>query len=293
MRDAADAGIDRDAPPYIRYRELRTRPPTHTTRTGGGNSVSDWRIPARRPFSPARASETQPVTPIDIRPADLETVRRILREHVPALEGSGLRITSGLECAETSDLDLALMTDEPLSIDRTAKLRAAFTGSDLPVEWTSWNGPPHLRAREQIRLHSTPVAGAGDVSEIKHRVETAPHWVRREVCDLIRDGVLVVGDGYRAKNSELSSSGLPFARAGNIAGGFRFSVADRFPEDGLHKVGDKTSRPGDVVFTSKGTVGRFAFVRADTGHFVYSAAVVLLAIYGPGRPLTRTSCTAG
>ncbi len=38
----------------------------------------------------------------------------------------------------------------------------------------------------------------------------------------------------------------------------------------LSKVGDKTSRPGDVVFTSKGTVGRFAFVRGDTKHFVYS-----------------------
>jgi type I restriction enzyme S subunit len=35
-------------------------------------------------------------------------------------------------------------------------------------------------------------------------------------------------------------------------------------------VGNKASQPGDVVFTSKGTVGRFAFVRADTPQFVYS-----------------------
>ena len=43
---------------------------------------------------------------------------------------------------ETSDLDLALMTDEPLSVDRTARLRAAFTDSDLPfrvdiVDWAT------------------------------------------------------------------------------------------------------------------------------------------------------------
>ena len=41
-----------------------------------------------------------------------------------------------------SDLDLALMTDEPLSIARTAELKAAFTKSDLPsrvdlVDWAS------------------------------------------------------------------------------------------------------------------------------------------------------------
>src|SRR5690606_679284 len=34
--------------------------------------------------------------------------------------------------------------------------------------------------------------------------------------------------------------------------------------------GNKISQPGDVVFTSKGTVGRFAFVRPDTPRFVYS-----------------------
>ena len=211
------------------------------------------------------------MTPIDIRPADLATVRRILREHVPALEVRAFGSRVAWNARETSDLDLALMTDEPLSIDRTAKLRAAFTDSDLPcrVDIVDWAAASES-FRQQIRFHSTPVVGAIDVSRIEHRVETPPPWVRHDVCDLIRDGVLVVGDGYRAKNSELSGSGLPFARAGNIAGGFRFSGADRFPEGGLHKVGDKTSRPGDVVFTSKGTVGRFAFVRADTDHFVYS-----------------------
>ena len=93
---------------------------------------------------------------------------------------------------------------------------------------------------------------------------------KHDVSDLINQKVLVIGDGYRAKNSELSKAGLPFARAGNISNGFQFSDADCFPEDQLHKVGEKNSRPGDTVFTSKGTVGRFAFVRKDTPQFVYS-----------------------
>jgi len=98
----------------------------------------------------------------------------------------------------------------------------------------------------------------------------AGDWRRYEVAKLISSGKLIVGDGYRAKNDELSARGLPFARAGNINDGFRFVDADCFPEENLHRVGNKVSRPGDVVFTSKGTVGRFALVRIDTPTFVYS-----------------------
>ncbi|MFA5786436.1 MAG: restriction endonuclease subunit S [Actinomycetota bacterium] len=90
------------------------------------------------------------------------------------------------------------------------------------------------------------------------------------IADLIAAGELAINDGYRAKNSELSPRGLPFARAANINGGFKFDGADRFPEEHLDRVGNKVSHPGDVVFTSKGTVGRFALVRVDTPRFVYS-----------------------
>jgi len=94
---------------------------------------------------------------------------------------------------------------------------------------------------------------------------------RVPISDLIDSGALVINDGYRAKNSELSVQGVPFARAQNIgSGGFHFDDAVFFPQQELHRVGIKVSEPGDVVFTSKGTVGRFAFVRNDTPRFVYS-----------------------
>src|SRR5206468_11238048 len=91
-----------------------------------------------------------------------------------------------------------------------------------------------------------------------------------EIEELIRDGALQINDGYRAKNEELSDFGIPFARAGNIDGGFHFDEADRVPPETLPRVGGKRSKPGDVVFTSKGTVGRFAFVTDGTPEFVYS-----------------------
>lgn len=92
----------------------------------------------------------------------------------------------------------------------------------------------------------------------------------RPVRELIEAGALQIGDGYRAKNAELGEPGLPFARAGNVQRGFDFAGADRLREDRLAAAGNKISMPWDVVFTSKGTVGRFAQVREDTPPFVYS-----------------------
>ena len=112
----------------------------------------------------------------------------------------------------------------------------------------------------------------GDYVVVQSQNKEAPKGARRkyDVSALIDGKVLVIGDGYRAKNTELSRVGLPFARAGNIGNGFRFVGADCFPADELHRVGEKISQPGDTVFTSKGTVGRFAFVKNDTPRFVYS-----------------------
>jgi type I restriction enzyme S subunit len=98
----------------------------------------------------------------------------------------------------------------------------------------------------------------------------AREWQKCDVQRLMEEHKLLIGDGYRAKNSELAHSGLPFARAGNINQGFQFSDADHFPEMNLARVGNKVSESGDVVFTSKGTVGRFAFVRPTTPRFIYS-----------------------
>jgi type I restriction enzyme S subunit len=83
-----------------------------------------------------------------------------------------------------------------------------------------------------------------------------------------------VGDGYRAKNSELlASEGLPFVRAGNLNGSIDLADADRLSRSSVLKAGEKRSKPGDIVFTSKGTVGRFAPVTDDTPECVYSPQV--------------------
>jgi len=80
--------------------------------------------------------------PIDIEPQDWAVVMHILQEQVPTLEvwafGSRAR-----HCAKPySDLDLALITPVPLSLEKLANLSEAFDTSDLPirvdvVDWAS------------------------------------------------------------------------------------------------------------------------------------------------------------
>jgi type I restriction enzyme S subunit len=97
--------------------------------------------------------------------------------------------------------------------------------------------------------------------------------VRVKAADQIRKRVLEIGDGYRAKNSELGKTGLPFIRAGNLNNGFDTTGADLLRDESVAKAGGKVCRVGDVAFTSKGTIGRFARVTEHTTQFVYSPQV--------------------
>ena len=80
--------------------------------------------------------------PVDAAPTDLETVRRILREHAPDLEVRAFGSRVSWTARETSDLDLTLMTNEPLDAARMAVLRSAFSDSRLPfrVDIVDWAG---------------------------------------------------------------------------------------------------------------------------------------------------------
>ena len=79
--------------------------------------------------------------PIDIGPSDLGTVRRVLREHVPGLEVWAFGSRVSWTARGTSDLDIALMTTEPLDAMRLAEMREAFVQSDLPfrVDIVDWS----------------------------------------------------------------------------------------------------------------------------------------------------------
>jgi type I restriction enzyme S subunit len=106
---------------------------------------------------------------------------------------------------------------------------------------------------------------------------------RAKAADLIETGILEIGDGYRAKNSELSSPGLPFIRAGNLSNEIDTRGAEVLHESSVAQAKRKVSRAGDVAFTSKGTIGRFARVTQFTEQFVYSPQVCFWRSLDPKR----------
>lgn len=78
---------------------------------------------------------------IDITPEERAIVLRILNEIVPDrdVQAFGSRVTG--KAKPFSDLDLAIMGDEPLSLETRAQLEEAFSASDLPwkvdvLDWT-------------------------------------------------------------------------------------------------------------------------------------------------------------
>lgn len=91
-------------------------------------------------------------------------------------------------------------------------------------------------------------------------------------AELIREGVLEVSDGYRAKNDELGGDGPIFLRAGLMSShGFNWNSGERFDVHSAEKLRGKYGAPGDTVITTKGnSVGRSAQVPEDAPEFVYS-----------------------
>ncbi|MBV8802739.1 MAG: nucleotidyltransferase domain-containing protein [Gammaproteobacteria bacterium] len=71
---------------------------------------------------------------IDLATHDLEIVIKILQQYIPEHEVRvfGSRITD--KAKKFSDLDLVVMTNEPLSLATLADLVEAFSNSNLPIK---------------------------------------------------------------------------------------------------------------------------------------------------------------
>ena len=95
---------------------------------------------------------------------------------------------------------------------------------------------------------------------------------RTTFADLISEGALEIGDGYRAKNDELGGHGLIFLRAGHVTDThIDFQGVERFHTHLEPRVRSKLAKPGDAVITTKGnSTGRTTFVSSSMPPFVYS-----------------------
>ena len=176
--------------------------------------------------------------PIDIASADLETVRCILREYAPGLEVRAFGSRVSFTARETSDLDLALMTEEPLSIARMTSLKAAFTKSYLPfrvdiVDWSS--ASENFRKvieREHVVLVERNSASKFRASKTKHLGD----------CVTINDSTYSPKEEYPFINY-LDTGNITNNRISEIR--FLHVGSDVVPSRARRKV-----QPGDIVYST-------------------------------------------
>lgn len=72
-------------------------------------------------------------SPIEIAPRDWADVLRILREHAPGMEVWAFGSRAKRTAKPYSDLDLALITQQALTLEQLATITDAFDTSDLPI----------------------------------------------------------------------------------------------------------------------------------------------------------------
>jgi type I restriction enzyme S subunit len=99
------------------------------------------------------------------------------------------------------------------------------------------------------------------------------------LIDLSKDGRIVFGDGYRTRQDELGVPGVPILRVSEVSDGRidpRFE--DHVRDDFRGRFANKVSQAGDIVVTTKGTVGRIAQVRAGSPSLLYSPQVCFIRV---------------
>jgi type I restriction enzyme S subunit len=77
---------------------------------------------------------SQAIPPIDLNPRDWQIVRDILARHVPQYEVWAFGSRAKRTAKEYSDLDLAIITDQPMSLSLSAAISDDFVESDLPIK---------------------------------------------------------------------------------------------------------------------------------------------------------------
>lgn len=106
--------------------------------------------------------------------------------------------------------------------------------------------------------------------------------------DLAASGALEYGDGYRTKAIQLGRPGIPILRVSDVADGHIAPVyGDYIRDEYRSAMRNKVSRPGDVVLTTKGTVGRVAMIPEGMEEFSYSPQLCYFRVSQSSRLLAR------
>lgn len=106
------------------------------------------------------------------------------------------------------------------------------------------------------------------------------NWISTSIGELVVSGTLEFGDGYRTKRSEHGRPGYRIIRVADVANNdISFDGPDFVAEDFGSAIGSKAGRSGDILLTTKGTVGRVAVMPDTTERVVYSPQLCYFRVH--------------
>ena len=221
-------------------------------------------------------SETAPL--LDLRPDDWDIVCSVLRQHVPDREVLAFGSRATWTAKNYSDLDLAILGDEPLPLDVSSALAEAFSESDLPfkvdlVDWARIDKTFRRIIRRDGLTVQIPAAGCGAVDDDLRSLKSVDKW---QVESL--DECLAALIDYRGKSPPKSATGIPVLSAKVVkTTGLLRPIEQMIAPDYYPKWMTRgLPQPGDVVMTTEGPLGQVIQLDQETSKFALGQRIVCL-----------------
>ncbi len=192
---------------------------------------------------------------VDLRPDHWAIVCSILRQHVPDREVLAFGSRATWTAKDYSDLDLAIMGDEPLTLDATSALAEGFGESDLPfkVDVVDWAKIDNI-FRNIVRRDGVAVQVPRETSKATgpacRSLSTSGESIE-EASQLGICAEIVMGQSPPGNTTNTSGDGVPLLNGPTEFGSHHPEPA-QFTTDAR-----KMAYPGDLLFCVRGsTTGR-------------------------------------
>ncbi len=192
---------------------------------------------------------------VDLRPDHWAIVCSILRQHVPDREVLAFGSRATWTAKDYSDLDLAIMGDEPLTLDATSALAEGFGESDLPfkvdvVDWAKIDNIfRNIVHRDGVAVQvprETSKATGPACRSLPTSGESIEEASQLGIC-----AEIVMGQSPPGNTTNTSGDGVPLLNGPTEFGSHHPEPA-QFTTDAR-----KMAYPGDLLFCVRGsTTGR-------------------------------------
>ena len=189
------------------------------------------------------------MSPIDLRPDHLTIVRKILRRHVPHRQVLAFGSRASWTAKDYSDLDLAILGNQPLPVDVASALAEAFVESDLPfkvdlVDWARADGSLRFTiGRDGVILWALEVEQKPPpIGQAPRKAGVSSEWKDARLGDIVE-----LKRGYDLPKRDRRAGSIPLVSSSGVTD---------------HHAESKVVGPG-VVTGRYGTLGEVFFVPED------------------------------